>query len=341
VMDMLGDGAAPLGPMLVRVSFTAYDADPETVDATIDEMLLKIHSYGRGWLYTKGAESGVEVIRKTRARAVNMPTQRWQAGDVVNKSASVTFRCDPYWYGATGITATTVTATGTLTVAVQPTIGDTFTIGGIEYTFVAEVDADAEGEVGIGANLAGAKTNIVAAINGTDGWNTANALATAATFSGDTCLITADNTGHQGNGVVFTETFDDVANVMNGDGYLGGTTAGVGGVHSAVRSFSLNNTGNAPIYRIKMVLAGTVSNPVIRNTTTGYEVAMDRADSATYTFDASGPAVLRNGVNDYSNFIRQAGQIQLMKLAPGVNNFTVSGITSGTITITNDEPAFF
>lgn len=333
-LDMLGDGTAPKGPGIVRVSFTAYDQDPEAVDTTIDEMLTKLWGYGRGWLYSKGSESDVEVYRKTRARIVDMPRLSWKGGDIVNKSASVIFRTDPFWYGEADITATTVTATGTLTVAVQPTIGDTFTIGTKVFTFVAEIDANANGEVGIGANLAAAKVNIVAAINGTDGFNTASAFATAAAFASNTCLVTSSLAGHQGNGIVFSETFTSGSNVMDGSGYLGGTAAGVGGTHSAIRGgFTLTNPGTAPIYDVVITLTATVANPVITNTTTGHVIEMARTDTAVYVFDAGAPSITRNGANDFSSYQRVTGQVQLMRLDPGANVFTITGVTAGTIDI--------
>ena len=119
-----------------------------------------------------------------------------------------------------------VKAVGTLTVDTQPTIGDTFTIGGIVYTFVAVVDANAEGEVSIGANVAGAKLAIVAAINGTDGFNNPHPAVTASAFSGDVATLTARIPGEAGDAIATTETFTAGTNIFNAT-TLGGTTAGV------------------------------------------------------------------------------------------------------------------
>jgi hypothetical protein len=116
-------------------------------------------------------------------------------------------------------------AAGTLTVDTQPTIGDTFTIGGIVYTFTAVVDADTEGEVSIGANVAGAKLAIVAAINGTDGFNNPHPAVTASAFSGDVTTITARIPGEAGDAIGTTETFTAGTNIFNAT-TLGATTAG-------------------------------------------------------------------------------------------------------------------
>lgn len=121
-----------------------------------------------------------------------------------------------------------VASQGTLTVAVQPLSGDTMTIGDKVFTFVAEGTANADGEIGVGADLAGAKTNIVAAINGSDGWNTASAYVTAAAFATNDCVLTALIRGVAGDLIATTQTFDNVGNVFDA-ATLGTTTAGVDG----------------------------------------------------------------------------------------------------------------
>ena len=119
-----------------------------------------------------------------------------------------------------------VASQGTLTVDTQPTVGDTMTIGSSVYTFTTDGTASAEGEIDVGADLADAKTLIPAAINGTDGNNTANASVTAGAFSGDDCVLTAITKGTAGDLIVTTETFDEGTNVFDA-GTLGTTTAGV------------------------------------------------------------------------------------------------------------------
>lgn len=115
---------------------------------------------------------------------------------------------------------------GTLTVDTQPTAGDTMTVGAQTYAFVANGTANAAGEISVGADLAGAQAAIVAAINGTDGFNSANAQATIAAFSSDDAVITAKEGGTAGDSVVTTETFTAGTNVFDA-GTLGTTTAGV------------------------------------------------------------------------------------------------------------------
>ena len=344
-MDMLRDGIAPKGPGLVRLGFTVFEDHPKTVEVTIDEMLQKIFSYGRGKLYTQGLDSsGAEQLRWTRARAMAMPSLRWAGGDVLSKAASIGFRTDPFWYGETAIAALSVAAQGTLTVAVQPTATDTFTIGATVYTFVASGANDA-GEINVGASLAAAQVNIVAAINGTDGWNNPNALATAADFAANACVVTAVTAGVASDSIVFTEAFTSGSNVMDGAGTLGGTRAGTASAtfDPSLGSFSITNSGNAPIYNAIITLAGTYTNPVIRNSTNGYQVesATDGSSAAhLLRFDAGRPAVEKSTntgtswANDYANFVRQAGQVHLMVLDPGVNNFLVTGCSSGTLELT-------
>lgn len=128
--------------------------------------------------------------------------------------------------GTTPVNA--VASQGTLTVDTQPTVGDTMTIGTKVYTFTTDGTAAADGEIDVGADLADAKTLIPAAINGTDGNNDANAVASAAAFVGDDCVITALVKGVDGDLIATTETFTAVTNVFDA-ATLGTTTAGVDG----------------------------------------------------------------------------------------------------------------
>lgn len=94
--------------------------------------------------------------------------------------------------------------TVTLTMDTQPTNTDTFTLGGVTWTWVTDGTAATAGQINIGANLADAKLILVTAINGTTPpsasdyieLSTANrrlyqhAGISAAAFSGNTCTIT-------------------------------------------------------------------------------------------------------------------------------------------------------
>jgi hypothetical protein len=106
---------------------------------------------------------------------------------------------------AVNITASTTKATVTLTLDTQPTAGQTMTIGTKLYTFVAVGADNADGKISVGADLAACKLNVVAAINGS-GFNQAHPLVTAATFSGNTCLLTARVGGTIGNAITTAET---------------------------------------------------------------------------------------------------------------------------------------
>lgn len=94
-----------------------------------------------------------------------------------------------------------------LTITDQPTSGDKMTIGGKVYTFVPVGTATADGEISIGADLAGAQANIVAAINGSDGVNEANAFVSAGAFDANASVITALVGGTVGNMIELSETF--------------------------------------------------------------------------------------------------------------------------------------
>lgn len=125
-----------------------------------------------------------------------------------------------------------VAATRVLTMDTQPTAADTVTIGTTVYTWVAS-GAEA-GEINVGADLAAAKLNLVAAINGTDEINEAHTLVTAAAFSGDTMTITAVTKGTAGNAIATTETFTAGTNVWAGATMTGGVDGTVAVADTAV-----------------------------------------------------------------------------------------------------------
>jgi len=112
-----------------------------------------------------------------------------------------------------------------LTVDTLPTAGDTFTIGNKVFTFVAS-GAAISGQVNVGVNLAAAQANILAAINGTDGWNTPHTQVTAAAFIANVMRITARLSGTDPNAYATTETFTAVSNVFSAVTLLGGLSKG-------------------------------------------------------------------------------------------------------------------
>lgn len=105
-------------------------------------------------------------------------------------------------------------STGTLTLDTQPTAGDTMTIGGKVYTFIAHGAVLSNGKIDVGTDLASAKVNVVAAINGTDTKNTPNPKASASAFAVNVCTITALVGGTVGDAVDTTETFTANGNVF-------------------------------------------------------------------------------------------------------------------------------
>jgi len=124
---------------------------------------------------------------------------------------------------AVDITDYATKANVVLTLAAQPTSGDTMTLGAKVYTFVPDGTANANGEISIGTDLATAKLALVAAINGTDGWNVAHALVSASAFAGNDTTITALHGGTAGNAIVSTETFAAGTNVFDSVAFDGGT----------------------------------------------------------------------------------------------------------------------
>lgn len=127
-----------------------------------------------------------------------------------------------------GTALNAVEATVVLTIAAQPTAGDTMTIAGKRYTFVANGQDDLEGEVTIGTDLATAKTAIIAAIKGTDGHNTENEYITCGTFSTNDLTITAKVAGALANSYGTTETFTNVGNIFSHPHLTSGVDGSIG-----------------------------------------------------------------------------------------------------------------
>ena len=130
------------------------------------------------------------------------------------------------------ITTYTTKSSGSLTVDAQPTSGDKMVIGEKEYTFVPVGTANADGEISIGADLAGAQAAIVAAINGTDGVNDPHPLVRASVFAANVSTITALIGGISGDTIATTETFTAATNIF------GGETLGSGADCSAANAVS-------------------------------------------------------------------------------------------------------
>ena len=107
-------------------------------------------------------------------------------------------------------------AAGTLTMAVQPTAGDTVTIGEKTYIFVPNGTDTADGEVSIGVDLTGAQAALVAAVNGTDEFNSQNENVKMAAFVADVATLEAIVAGVYGNTITTTSTFTSASNLFSG-----------------------------------------------------------------------------------------------------------------------------
>jgi hypothetical protein len=118
-----------------------------------------------------------------------------------------------------------------LTIEEPPINLDTITIDAQVYRLMTTPDQAFD--IDLGADEDATKVNIIAAINasGTEGveyfaGTTEHPTVSAAAFIVDDALFTAKTPGTAGDAIVFTETFDDGGNVMDGSGTLGGDTAG-------------------------------------------------------------------------------------------------------------------
>jgi len=191
------------------------------------------------------------------------------------------------------IMASTTKASVTLTVDTQPTAGNTMTIGTKVYTFVAVGADDSDGKISVGADLAAAKVNIVAAINGTAGFDTAHPLVSAADFVTNSCVITALVGGTAGNAIAATETFTAASNVFGSATLISGTDCSaanaITALVSAITALDTQGVGAADGAGDTVVLtadvAGVVGNAIIIGETL-----------ANGSFTA-GATVLSGGVN--------------------------------------------
>lgn len=190
---------------------------------------------------------------------ISNPSGTLTISDVVIDGETVTIGDDVYEFCADAaqsltagstiavdITSYATASQGTLTVAVNPTAGNTMTIGTTAYTFRATADFNAAGEIEIGTDAAATQVNIVEAIMGTDGVNTAHALVTIADFETNAAVITAKIGGVAGDLIATTSTFTSGSNLFDAV-TLGTTTAGVdctrGNAGSALaRAINLSDT---------------------------------------------------------------------------------------------------
>ena len=191
------------------------------------------------------------------------------------------------------ISTSTGKATGTLTLDVQPTVGDTITIGTKVYIFVPVGTDTADGEVSIGADLAEAQAALVAAINGTDGVSDPHPLVSASDFALDAMTLSALIGGTAGNAIATTETLAAVTNIFAA-GLLGGGTActAANAITALVAAIAASGTagvgatdGNGDTIVLVADVAGSAGNDIPINETLA---------NATFT---GGATKLSGGIN--------------------------------------------
>lgn len=130
-------------------------------------------------------------------------------------------------YSLRGTGATpSVAATGTITIASNPTANDTVTVGSIVYTFVA---ADPVGrQVLIGSSTTETATNLAAIISG---------IATA-TASSNVVTVAASETGAKGNSIALATSNSSAitvgASLSGGADYTAGDNATIGNAFTVV-----------------------------------------------------------------------------------------------------------
>lgn len=110
-------------------------------------------------------------------------------------------------------TAAAVKATGTLTMSVNPTSGDTLTIGSEVYTFGA-----GPGQIAIGGDAATTQTSLRASLLN-------HPSVDVGTWGSNAITITAKTAGVLGNAIGTTETFTSGSNVFAATTLLGGLEA--------------------------------------------------------------------------------------------------------------------
>ena len=172
---------------------------------------------------------------------------------------------------AVDISAVSTKSTINLTLVTQPISGDTFTIGAKTYIFVPVGTDTADGEVSIGADLAEAQVNLVAAVNGTDGISTPNPVASAGEFAANVSAITALVGGVLGDAIATTETFNAVGNVFAAQALAGGVdciaSAAVTALVAAITASDTQGVGAADGADDTVVLtadvAGAGSNAIV------------------------------------------------------------------------------
>jgi hypothetical protein len=102
-------------------------------------------------------------------------------------------------------------ASGVLTMAANAEVDDEISIGDATFVFIEDGEevTPGTGDILIGASVAATVENIIAAVNGTDGVNEANADVTAAPGGAGEVVLTAIEFGDAANAITTVYTHDD------------------------------------------------------------------------------------------------------------------------------------
>lgn len=135
---------------------------------------------------------------------------------------------------------------------------------------------------------------IVAAINGTDDINTANAQVVAVSFDDNDVILTARYTGVQGNAIATTETFTAGGNVFDA-ATLGTTTAGVD-VTATQAGDALEAAINADTHAAALFTADNATGTVTITADVMGTAANSYASTETMTNGSFGGATFSGGI---------------------------------------------
>lgn len=226
------DGSAVNEPIFLRARVCDADAFPTATNATIAAIngssLVETHT------------SGKDKTFKSSVLAAAVATLTI-AGVVVN-GETVTLGSRVYEFDTNGtrtltagrvradISAAATKSQGTLRLDTIPTAGDLMTIGTRTFVFVASGAGNEPGEISVGANYAAAYANILAAINGSDGFNTAHSTVSAAAGTNTPATTTLTQSGTPVDGVTYTignkvYTAKDTLTPTEGQVLIGGSAA--------------------------------------------------------------------------------------------------------------------
>lgn len=233
------------------VSQHRYNLHPDTMKPLLDEIAAAIAADGAAIPQLTAGSKAMAILRV--ASAVTDGETVTIGGDVYEVDTRNEAHVAPEHIRLDLHAGSTVKAQGTLTIANNPSAGDTMTIGDVVYTFVPDGTANHEGEVEIGTDLATAEAAIKAAINGTDGYNTPNPYVTCGDFVAHVGTLTAIVGGTAGV-VATTETFTPVGNVFDGE-TLGTKTAAVdptAAEFTTALAAAINASGTEPVTAVRI-----------------------------------------------------------------------------------------